>query len=77
VRFPALDSSFRLCAKSLTTSSLPTLLLPSLPLQTPDAKKEEFRKYLEKAGVVDALTKGASAISLHSSRWKAACRGHL
>jgi hypothetical protein len=24
---------------------------------TPDAKKEEFRKYLEKAGVVDALTK--------------------
>ena len=26
---------------------------------TPDAKKEEFRKYLDKAGVVDALTKGA------------------
>lgn len=26
--------------------------------QTPDAKKEEFRKYLDKAGVVDALTKG-------------------
>jgi hypothetical protein len=25
---------------------------------TPDAKKEEFRKYLDKAGVVDALTKG-------------------
>jgi hypothetical protein len=27
-------------------------------MQTPDAKKEEFRKYLEKAGVVDSLTKG-------------------
>ncbi|KAK1944082.1 c-Myc-binding [Phytophthora citrophthora] len=26
-------------------------------LQTPDSKKEEFRKYLEKSGVVDALTK--------------------
>ncbi|KAJ0398043.1 hypothetical protein P43SY_008932 [Pythium insidiosum] len=25
--------------------------------QTPDSKKEEFRKYLEKSGVVDALTK--------------------
>nr|CCA23573.1 conserved unknown protein putative [Albugo laibachii Nc14] len=25
--------------------------------QTPEAKKEEFRKYLEKSGVVDALTK--------------------
>ncbi len=29
--------------------------------QTPDAKKEEFRKYLEKAGVIDSMTKGASA----------------
>lgn len=28
---------------------------------SPDAKKEEFRKYLDKAGVVDALTKGARA----------------
>lgn len=27
--------------------------------QTPDSKKEEFRKYLEKSGVIDALTKGA------------------
>ena len=26
--------------------------------QTPDTKKEEFRKYLEKSGVIDALTKG-------------------
>lgn len=36
-------------------------------MQTPDAKKEEFRKYLDKAGVVDALTKGASK-SLRSAR---------
>lgn len=35
-------------------------LYPSLHApQTPDIKKEEFRKYLEKAGVVDALTRGA------------------
>ena len=27
------------------------------PSQTPDSKKEEFRKYLEKSGVIDALTK--------------------
>jgi hypothetical protein len=27
--------------------------------QTPDSKKEEFRKYLEKSGVIDALTRGA------------------
>jgi len=26
-------------------------------LQAPDAKKEEFRQYLQKAGVIDALTK--------------------
>eukprot|EP00591_Stephanopyxis_turris_P009501 CAMPEP_0195523358 /NCGR_PEP_ID=MMETSP0794_2-20130614/22436_1 /TAXON_ID=515487 /ORGANISM="Stephanopyxis turris, Strain CCMP 815" /LENGTH=95 /DNA_ID=CAMNT_0040653343 /DNA_START=70 /DNA_END=357 /DNA_ORIENTATION=+ len=25
--------------------------------QTPDSKKEEFRKYLEKSGVIDALTR--------------------
>jgi len=25
--------------------------------QTPDSKKEEFRKYLERSGVIDALTK--------------------
>ena len=41
----------------------PPLLLchPLFPLrsnyQTPDSKKEEFRKYLEKSGVIDALTK--------------------
>ena len=26
--------------------------------QTPESKKEEFRTYLEKSGVIDALTKG-------------------
>ena len=29
----------------------------ALPRQSSDAKKEEFRKYLEKSGVIDALTK--------------------
>ena len=29
-------------------------------VQTADSKKEEFRNFLEKAGVIDALTKGAS-----------------
>ena len=29
-----------------------------MSFQTTDSKKEEFRKYLEKAGVLDALTKG-------------------
>ena len=37
----------------LTTTAAPPLH------QAPDAKKEEFRKYLDKSGVVDALTKGA------------------
>lgn len=27
-------------------------------LQAADSKREEFRKYLEKAGVLDTLTKG-------------------
>ena len=27
-------------------------------MQNPDAKKEEFRKYLEKSGVIDSVTKG-------------------
>jgi hypothetical protein len=26
--------------------------------QTPESKKQEFRKYLENSGVIDALTKG-------------------
>jgi hypothetical protein len=29
-------------------------------MQSVESKKEEFQKYLEKAGVVDALTKGMS-----------------
>ena len=29
----------------------------TMAYQTPDSKKEEFRKYLEKSGVIDALTK--------------------
>jgi hypothetical protein len=28
--------------------------------QTPESKKQEFRRYLEKSGVIDALTKGLS-----------------
>ena len=30
-----------------------------MAMQNVESKKEEFQKYLEKAGVVDALTKGA------------------
>ena len=34
-------------------------ILPRVSLaQGPNAKKEEFQKYLEKVGVIDALTKG-------------------
>lgn len=29
----------------------------SVTYQTPDSKKEEYRRYLEKSGVTDALTK--------------------
>ncbi|KAL0221134.1 hypothetical protein RCL1_000988 [Eukaryota sp. TZLM3-RCL] len=29
---------------------------------TPDAKKEEFRKYLEKCGIIDTLTKALVAL---------------
>jgi hypothetical protein len=38
--------------------ALDALFWPTRPPQTPDAKKEEFRKYLEKAGVIDSMTKG-------------------
>ena len=38
--------------------------MASATYATPDAKKEEFRKYLDKSGVVDALTKGAWDCSL-------------
>ena len=30
--------------------------------QSPDTKKEEFRRYLERSGVIDALTKGEVAL---------------
>ena len=45
---------------SLTRLSELSFLTPVVLffLQTPDTKKEEFRKYLEKSGVIDALTKG-------------------
>ena len=36
--------------------------------QAPDAKKEEFRQYLGKAGVIDALTKGARPWRASSAR---------
>ena len=39
----------------------------SASYSTPDAKKEEFRKYLDKSGVVDALTKGALRNGLQRS----------
>lgn len=31
-------------------------------MQAADSKREEFRKYLEKAGVLDALTKGTCKV---------------
>lgn len=31
--------------------------------QTPESKKQEFRKYLEKSGVIDAFTKGLNSFS--------------
>ncbi len=33
--------------------------------QTPESKKQEFRKYLEKSGVIDALTKGNQTHYFH------------
>eukprot|EP01048_Picozoa_sp_COSAG05_P003864 COSAG05_NODE_189_length_14633_cov_44.869134_7_plen_77_part_00 len=36
-------------------------LVDMLALQSSESKKEEFRKYLERAGVIDALTKGKQA----------------
>lgn len=42
----------------------------STPCQAPDSKREQFRRYLEKAGVVDSLTKGkcCSNLSLGASQ---------
>ena len=37
-------------------------LTSRLPSQSPDTKKEEFRRYLERSGVIDALTKGGLAL---------------
>ena len=31
--------------------------------QSPDTKKEEFRRYLERSGVIDALTKGGLVLN--------------
>lgn len=57
-----LISSFPVC---LLASKHPTMVSNiahthashTLIVQSADAKKEEFRKYLEKSGVIDALTK--------------------
>jgi hypothetical protein len=48
-QFSASPTPTQHCALSMASSTY----------ATPDAKKEEFRKYLDKSGVVDALTKGA------------------
>ena len=37
--------------------------------QSPDTKKEEFRRYLERSGVIDALTKGGLARKSHALVW--------
>jgi hypothetical protein len=34
-------------------------------VQNAESKKEEFQRYLEKSGVIDALTKGRFHILLH------------
>ena len=49
------SNPFLFCSALFTFSSM----------QSVESKKEEFQKYLEKAGVVDALTKG-SQFSLSS-----------
>ena len=66
---PAFGKARRLPAPLGRSSSLPhTPCLPLFPprpapsrhpprAQTPESKKQEFRKYLEKSGVIDALTK--------------------
>jgi hypothetical protein len=48
-----------LCGLANRKISCTLPLLSCIPLlaQTPESKKEEFRKYLEKSGVIDALTK--------------------
>ena len=52
------EDSFRTHSSSLSLSLTHThARKQSNNDQTPDSKKEEFRKYLEKSGVIDALTK--------------------
>eukprot|EP00978_Attheya_sp_CCMP212_P044717 scaffold319786_cov60-Attheya_sp.AAC.2 len=47
------------CCASISHQQAYSTVLSSLisASQTPDSKKEEYRKYLEKSGVIDALTK--------------------
>ena len=43
-------------------------------VQNSESKKEEFRKYLERAGVIDALTKGAPPFARRcGARGRVAC----
>lgn len=45
-------------APSIVSDALPSdLSLCPKPVQSPEKKKEEFRQYLERSGVIDALTK--------------------
>ena len=46
-----------LAVTSLTSLASLATCLPPPTAQTPESKKQEFRKYLEKSGVIDALTK--------------------
>ena len=48
-------------------------MTPRRCAQTPDSKKEEFRKYLEKSGVIDALTKGEYALQTLAVALAASC----
>jgi len=42
--------------------------------QTPESKKQEFRKYLEKSGVIDALTKGMYCAHAELAENRPSCR---
>ena len=53
----------RVLAAVILTHELSHALFP----QAPDAKKEEFRSYLGRSGVIDALTKGAQIWSVAKS----------
>ena len=50
----------------LNVARLDALKKLQLHAQAPDAKKEEFRRYLERSGVIDALTKGEPEVILVS-----------